>query len=254
MEFSRTIHKHAIRSAAILTTSYVAVSREALGETFKAATFKIIVDKCSAITYRSWAGDRDLSIYSVALHTFRAYANSVIKSEATLVAGTPSTDLEIQDDLGLLEKIGDRVYKMEFDEKTILSQDNLDTLAYNLLSEFYKKHTQLRVQELYNPELEMGLTMEVVDTSVHTVPTMEDFYKVLSSMEMEGVRIDTAILKEISQIIDIVIKNLEKEIPDWNSDGIREQAKNAWQEKLAAFTLKGASDKDKRIFYTQLLD
>jgi predicted alpha-1,2-mannosidase len=46
--------------------------------------------------------------------------------------------------------------------------------------------------------------------------------------------------------------NLKAEIPDWNFDAARSRLKELWKEKLARFVLEGASDDQKRIFYTGL--
>jgi hypothetical protein len=147
----------------ITSGSYLAVAREALGDDFTAATFKFILNKSDAVTYTTAAFREEKTVYPFAIHTFKAYTNAYLSSEAILVTGTPANALQLQDGIGLLSRVGDRVYKYEFDEKVILSQSDLDTTAINFLTEFYKLHTQLRVQELYNPSLEMGLTALVVD-------------------------------------------------------------------------------------------
>lgn len=46
--------------------------------------------------------------------------------------------------------------------------------------------------------------------------------------------------------------NLEQELPGWDLKQLSETTKNAWNEKLAKMTVKGASKRDRIIFYTAL--
>jgi predicted alpha-1,2-mannosidase len=46
--------------------------------------------------------------------------------------------------------------------------------------------------------------------------------------------------------------NLRAEIPSWNFDGVRAQLQRLWQQKLAAVSIEGASEDQRRIFYTGL--
>lgn len=46
--------------------------------------------------------------------------------------------------------------------------------------------------------------------------------------------------------------NLEAEIKDWNFDGVRQQAFNAWNTALGKMTVTGGTDEEKKIFYTAL--
>jgi predicted alpha-1,2-mannosidase len=46
--------------------------------------------------------------------------------------------------------------------------------------------------------------------------------------------------------------NLEAEIPGWDFEALRARLKSLWNDKLARFTLEGASDDQRRIFYTGL--
>jgi putative alpha-1,2-mannosidase len=47
-------------------------------------------------------------------------------------------------------------------------------------------------------------------------------------------------------------KNLTAEIPDWNFDGIKKAARQAWQKELDVFDVTGKSEADKETFYTAL--
>jgi len=45
-------------------------------------------------------------------------------------------------------------------------------------------------------------------------------------------------------------KNLETEIPHWDFDKVRNDARNIWNEKLSRVTIEGATDAQKETFYT----
>jgi len=52
--------------------------------------------------------------------------------------------------------------------------------------------------------------------------------------------------------IDGARRNLEAENGGWNFDGVKRQAKDAWNEQLAKIEIEGGSDKERRIFYTSM--
>jgi predicted alpha-1,2-mannosidase len=47
-------------------------------------------------------------------------------------------------------------------------------------------------------------------------------------------------------------KNLEAEIPGWNFDKVKNDAKDAWNKQLSKIIVKGNSEEKKKIFYTAL--
>lgn len=47
-------------------------------------------------------------------------------------------------------------------------------------------------------------------------------------------------------------QNLSKEIPDWNFDLVKENAKQIWENTLSQIQIKGGSDAQRRVFYTAL--
>ena len=51
--------------------------------------------------------------------------------------------------------------------------------------------------------------------------------------------------------IDGALKNLEAEVPGWDFDRVREDAKNAWERELSRIVVDG-SPREKEIFYTAL--
>ncbi|MEI6680330.1 MAG: GH92 family glycosyl hydrolase [Mariniphaga sp.] len=52
--------------------------------------------------------------------------------------------------------------------------------------------------------------------------------------------------------IDGAKKNLAAEIPDWDFDKIRMQAKNTWNKKLNKISVKGGTESQKTTFYTSM--
>ncbi|MEO9894100.1 GH92 family glycosyl hydrolase [Aurantibacter sp.] len=47
-------------------------------------------------------------------------------------------------------------------------------------------------------------------------------------------------------------KNLHKEIPDWNFDGVRNNAKKIWNKELSKITVKEGTEEQKQVFNTAL--
>lgn len=47
-------------------------------------------------------------------------------------------------------------------------------------------------------------------------------------------------------------RNLQQEIPDWDFDGVRDNAKKIWDKELSKITVKGGSEDQKQIFTTAL--
>jgi predicted alpha-1,2-mannosidase len=52
--------------------------------------------------------------------------------------------------------------------------------------------------------------------------------------------------------VDGALRNLEKEIPAWDFEGVRTAAHNAWQVELSKLAIETSSPKQKQIFYTSL--
>ena len=48
------------------------------------------------------------------------------------------------------------------------------------------------------------------------------------------------------------IKNLQAEIPDWNFEKVRENARKAWDKELSKILVSGATEDQKKTFYTAL--
>lgn len=86
-----------------------------------------------------------------------------------------------------------------------------------------------------------------------------------SLKEAEGQNIKAVLSFETSKDEQILVKvgissvdasgaknNLESEIPDWNFDGIREKAKEAWNKELDKIKVEGGTEDQKTIFYSAL--
>lgn len=52
--------------------------------------------------------------------------------------------------------------------------------------------------------------------------------------------------------IDGAIRNLDMEIPGWDFEAVQAAARSAWQRELSCVSIRGASEADRRIFYTAL--
>ena len=52
--------------------------------------------------------------------------------------------------------------------------------------------------------------------------------------------------------IDQAKQNLYNEIPDWDFEEIKNNAKSVWEKKFAQINVKGGTDAQKRVFYTSL--
>lgn len=75
------------------------------------------------------------------------------------------TDTDIIDYDGLLQKIGDKLYKkIDINDETLYTQDENDRISKAYLSEFYKNHTKAQVDVMYSPHLLIGDTVRVVDS------------------------------------------------------------------------------------------
>lgn len=48
------------------------------------------------------------------------------------------------------------------------------------------------------------------------------------------------------------LKNLQAEVPGWNFESVREQAKNSWNNELRKIIVKGGTPEQKKVFYTAM--
>lgn len=75
-----------------------------------------------------------------------------------------ASDTLLYDDYGLLDKLGDRLYKsVRIDDNTLYTQSELDRLSKAFLKEFVKDHSKIVVNLLYCPFINVGHTLRVVD-------------------------------------------------------------------------------------------
>lgn len=102
--------------------------------------------------------------------TPNSFIGCTISSGVTASAGDYVTqDIEssttIYDDDNLLNKLGDRLYKnILIDEDMLFTQSQLDNLAKRYLEEFYKNHTKLTANVIYQPHLKIGQTINLTDS------------------------------------------------------------------------------------------
>jgi hypothetical protein len=65
----------------------------------------------------------------------------------------------------LRPKLGDRIYKVnKVSDETLFSQSQLDYLARKYLLEFSKNHSKATIEVMFSPFLEVGQTIQIVDT------------------------------------------------------------------------------------------
>lgn len=74
-------------------------------------------------------------------------------------------DTTVYDDDGLLQQLGDRVYKdIRINDQVLYTQAQLDDLAQDFLREFYKEHTKVSVTVMFAPYLKVGQTISLTDS------------------------------------------------------------------------------------------
>lgn len=97
--------------------------------------------------------------------SFTGCSGVLAQSNGIRVSQTLESDTTIYDDDGLLEKLGDRVYKdVRISDEVLYTQTELDRISKAFLDEFYKNHTKISVDVLYAPHLRIGQTIKVTDT------------------------------------------------------------------------------------------
>ena len=84
--------------------------------------------------------------------------------EGQYVVQEIESDTTLYDNDGLLQKLGDRVYKdVRINDTYLFTQSQLDTVSKAFLKEFYKQHTKLQVDIIYQPHLKVGQTVNLTD-------------------------------------------------------------------------------------------
>ena len=75
------------------------------------------------------------------------------------------SDTTVYDDDGLLQQVGDRLYKnVNIDDNILYTQSQLDDLAQDFLREFVKEHSKISVNIMYAPYLKVGQTISLTDS------------------------------------------------------------------------------------------
>lgn len=81
------------------------------------------------------------------------------------VSQTLAGDTTVYDDKGLIEKLGDRLFKkINISDEFLYDQTMLNRLARAYLREYVKNHDRLQVDILYAPYLRVGQTVELSNT------------------------------------------------------------------------------------------
>lgn len=93
----------------------------------------------------------------------------------TRVSQELAGDTTVYDDKGLIEKLGDRVFKkINISDEVLYDQTMLNRLARAYLREFVKNHDRLQVEIVYAPYLRVGQTVEL--TSSHLDINAENYF------------------------------------------------------------------------------
>jgi len=132
--------------------------------------FKVIADEIGEIPYGKGK-------YIIAIKDIKLYEDAVYRGEAKLVAND-STDPAVgttllKDSLGLLNNVGDIVYKVNDINDNLDTKEKTNARAFNILKELYKDHTQMTVDIIHNPEINIGDTVQVTNSGV--LPASESY-------------------------------------------------------------------------------
>jgi hypothetical protein len=137
------------------------------GETIKIAY--IVNDDLETFDSFTYTGITDTSFTGVS----GLSSNHLVRTSSSelygMVVSEIESDLSLYDYNGLLPKMGDRVYKInKVSDDYVYTKEQNDYLAKYYLKEVYKNHTKINVSTLYAPHLQVGKTIEVIDTYNNT--------------------------------------------------------------------------------------
>jgi|GEM_PF-4391541 len=70
----------------------------------------------------------------------------------------------VRDPRNLLKEMGDKVFKETDTDRKVTTQEKLNKRAKDLLAEFYKNHTKVRVENVFAPYVQVGQTVRIQDS------------------------------------------------------------------------------------------
>lgn len=136
------------------------ITKEVLGDSFSAACFQITIN--TAATKEFYIGDVVKTGQLVSISEFLLYSDSYLVAESKLTSA--GTFPDVADPLDLYGKYGDRVFKKEFGENSYFTLLELQNAAYNILLSNYKNQSQVTIEEVWLPSVQLGQTLKVIDT------------------------------------------------------------------------------------------
>ena len=71
--------------------------------------------------------------------------------------------LFVRDPINLLKEVSDKVYKERGVQQKLITQEDLNKRAKNLLAEFYKNHNKVRIDNVFTPYAYVGQTVKLAD-------------------------------------------------------------------------------------------
>jgi len=157
-----------------------------LGENFSCRYLKFVLERSDKIV-----GWHD-GIWCIALQNIAIYQNITLKSEAKLVATeaevteSPPTIYDVD---GLLNTVGDRVWKDTSIKEDMNTQEKIDRYAKAYLSEFYKNHTKATAEVVVDPRVMVGDTVKTID---HEGVATRYFVENISKQSRSGLQLTLA--------------------------------------------------------------
>ena len=131
---------------------------EDLGEEFKARYLRIVLNKAEEKIIGG------VSIWPVSITEFSAYENTILVGEAKLCENKEDEDsTHLYDSRGVLTKLGDILQKDNNISEQLNTQIKINKRAKDLLTEYYKGTTRVRVVCFARPDISIGDTVWIFD-------------------------------------------------------------------------------------------
>lgn len=148
------------------------VDSAAFGTDFQAGSIMVVVESADPIKFTNRRvlivggneEEAEVTVYPVSIQDFRVESNRILMSDITLAASDSTTTVE--DTLAIRTEVGERLYRKNLsNNSTVLTQQQLDTLAKATLQELYKNHARAELTEMVNPSWRVGMTLRIQNTA-----------------------------------------------------------------------------------------
>lgn len=119
--------------------------------------------------------------------------------------------------------------------------------AFCRLNNHYRIYFVVETEEI--PQSSGTFNERGYNPTIHDAsgPRTGGYLRFLASMKTLHLRVGISYVSVANAEV-----NLEKEIPGWDFDAVRTQARNAWNEALGHIMVTGGTDDQRKIFYTAL--